>query len=150
MKVYEYIDLIDKQLKEQEAVYHNAAVKFGLSDSAMWILYMITGQRADVTQQVLCRQSSFAKQTINTAISNLVKNGYVSLEPISGAKNQKRIILTEKGRELTKSTTDILRGAEERAYSCLSEDELDVYLKMTEKITSSLRREIQTIETDDN
>ncbi len=150
MQVREYIDLIDIQVKEQNSVYHSAAVKFGLSDSAMWILYMVSELKENVTQQILCRQCFYPKQTINTAISNLIKNGYILLEPVHGARNQKRIILTDKGHELTSSTTDILRDAEERAYSHLSVQELEIYLKMTEKITSSLKSEIQAIEVKNN
>lgn len=33
-----YIELIEQQRKEQDAIYHNVAVKYGLSDTAMWVL----------------------------------------------------------------------------------------------------------------
>ena len=145
MEIYEYIKLIEKQRKEEDSVYHSTAVKFGLSDTAMWILYVLSEPDSCVTQQDLCRQGSFPKQTVNTAISNMVKNGYVTLEPIPGSRNQKRIVLTDAGRELTEGTMCKLRMAEERAYGALTVDELETYLAMTKRLTDSLKKEISKL-----
>ena len=145
MEIYEYIKLIEKQRKEEDSVYHSAAVKFGLSDTAMWILYVLSEPDSCVTQQDLCRQGSFPTQTVNTAISNMVKNGYVTLEPIPGSRNQKRIVLTDAGRELTEGTMCKLRMAEERAYGALTVDELETYLAMTKRLTDSLKKEISKL-----
>ena len=139
MEIYEYIKLIEKQRKEEDSVYHSAAVKFGLSDTAMWILYVLSEPDSCVTQQDLCRQ------TVNTAISNMVKNGYVTLEPIPGSRNQKRIVLTDAGRELTEGTMCKLRMAEERAYGALTVDELETYLAMAKRLTDSLKKEISKL-----
>ena len=138
MEIYEYIKLIEQQRKEEDSVYHSAAVKFGLSDTAMWILYVLSEPDSCVTQQDLCRQGSFPKQTVNTAISNMVKNGYVTLEPIPGSRNQKRIVLTD-------GTMCKLRMAEERAYGTLTVDELETYLTMTKRLTDSLKKEISKL-----
>ena len=145
MEIYEYIKLIEKQRKEEDSVYHSAAVKFCLSDTAMWILYVLSEPDSCVTQQDLCRQGSFPKQTVNTAISNMVKNGYVTLEPIPGSRNQKRIVLTDAGRELTEGTMCKLRMAEERAYGALTVDELETYLAMAKRLTDSLKKEISKL-----
>ena len=111
----------------------------------MWILYVLSEPDSCVTQQDLCRQGSFPKQTVNTAISNMVKNGYVTLEPIPGSRNQKRIVLTDAGRELTEGTMCKLRMAEERAYGALTVDELETYLAMTKRLTDSLKKEISKL-----
>lgn len=39
----------------------------------------------------------FPRQTVNSAIMNLVKIGYIKLEQIQGARNSKAVILTEQG-----------------------------------------------------
>ena len=145
MQIYEYIKLIEQQRKEEDSVYHSAAVKFGLSDTVMWITYVVSEPDSCVTQQDLCRQGSFPKQTVNTAISNMVKNGYVTLEPIPGSRNQKRIQLTDAGRELAERTVCRLCMAEERAYGALSADELETYLAMTKRLTDSLKKEISKL-----
>lgn len=145
MEIYEYIKLIEQQRKEEDSVYHSAADKFGMSDTAMWILYVLSEPDSCVTQQDLCRQGSFPKQTVNTAISNMVKNGYVTLEPIPGSRNQKRIVLTDAGRELAIIKVDNLRKAEEKAYGALTFDELETYLALSKRLTDSLKKEISKL-----
>lgn len=141
MDIREYIELIEQQRKEQDAIYHNVAVKYGLSDTAMWVLYNIYLANDVITQQELCRQCFFAKQTVNTAITSLTKNGYVELENIPGTRNHKKILLTAKGTQLTEVTIKPLVEAENNAYNVLNSEELKAYLDMTTRLTVSLREE---------
>ena len=141
MSIRNYIELIEQQRKEQDAIYHNVAVKYGLSDTAMWVLYNIYIAEETITQQELCRQCFFAKQTVNTAITSLVKNGYVELESIIGTRNHKRILLTEKGIRLADETIKPLVEAEDKAYAVLDSEEIKAYLEMTTRLTVSLREE---------
>lgn len=145
MKIREYINLIEQQIKEQDAIYHNVAVKFGLSDTAMWVLYLVSESEEPCTQQELCRQFSYAKQTIHTAITGLIKNGYVELEVIPGTRNQKKILLTGKGQELVRNKIALLIEAENLAYAVLSEEELKNYIEMTTRLTASLREETEKL-----
>ena len=145
MHIRNYINLIEQQRKEQDAVYHNVAVKYGLSDTAMWVLYNIYLAEDSITQQELCRQCFFAKQTVNTAITGLVKKGYVELESIAGTRNHKRILLTEKGKELADGTVKLLIEAEDKAYDVLSSEELEAYLDMTKRLTVSLHEETENL-----
>ena len=144
MEIAQYIDQIDQQQKEMDAVYHNAAVRYGLSDSAMWVLYMVSDE-GGCTQQDLCRQSFFAKQTVNSTIAKLVKNGLVRLEAIPGGRNRKQIWLTEAGRTLTAGSVDHIRAAEQRAYGQFSREELAAYLDMTTRLTAYLRAEMEKL-----
>lgn len=145
MDIRDYIELIEQQRKEQDAIYHNVAVKYGLSDTAMWVLYNIYLAEDVITQQELCRQCFFAKQTVNTAITGLIKNGYVELESIPGTRNQKKIMLTEKGVNLTEVTIKPLAEAEERAYEVLDSEEIKAYLDMTTRLTASLREKTEML-----
>ena len=145
MDIRKYIELIEQQRKEQDSIYHNVAVKYGLSDTALWVLYNIYGAKDVITQQELCRQCFFAKQTVNTAITSLIKNGYVGLESISGTRNHKKIILTEKGVSLAESTIKPLVEAEKNAYAVLNSEEIKRYLDMTTRLTVSLREETEKL-----
>ena len=145
MDIIDYIGQIEQQRKEQDFIYHNVAVKYGLSDTAMWVLYNVYESKDVITQQELCRQCFFAKQTVNTAITGLLKNGYVALEAIPGTRNQKKILLTAKGTALAESTIAPLMEAEARAYSALSREELESYLAMTTRLTVSLREETEKL-----
>lgn len=143
------IDLFIKQIeqfqKEQDSIYHNFAVKHGLSDTALWILYIISDKDNVYTQQELCRLCYYPKQTVNTSITKLVKLNYVALEVIPKTRNQKRVVLTEKGAELANCVVKPLVEAEKRAYSNLTEHELETYLELTARLTLSLHKEIEKI-----
>lgn len=136
-----FIQQIEQQMKAQDSFYHNVAVSFGLSDSAMWVLYHVTETSEVLTQQDLCRQNFSAKQTIHTAINGLVKNGFVELLPIPGTRNHKKILLTASGQALADRTVNRLKEAEQRAYSKLSDEELQTYLELTTHLTNRLREE---------
>lgn len=139
MDVEKYLIELEQLMKEQDSIYHNAAVKFGLSDTSMWILYHVTGDKSEYTQQELCRECCFPKQTVNTAIKNLVSDGYAELEEISGNRKSKRIRLTERGKQLAAVSTDKIKQIEFGAYGRFGIEELNFYLDMTRKLNDNLR-----------
>ncbi len=145
MDIKEFIIQIEQQRKEMDALYHSVAVKYGLSDTAMWILYLVSEDSDNMTQQDLCRQNCFAKQTINTAVDNLVKNGFLERIPIPRTRNHKKLRLTPTGRELANRTTENLKKAEENAYGRLSGAELQAYLDITGRLTAYLREETEKL-----
>ena len=121
------------------------AVKYGLSDTVLWVLYQVSEGDRDLTQQDLCRQNCFAKQTVNTAVNSLVKQGFLELIPIQGTRNHKKLRLTQTGRELANRTTRNLKRAEENAYGRLTEAELQAYLNITSRLNTQLREEMEKI-----
>ena len=145
MDIAKYILQIDQQRKEMDALYHSAAVKYGFSDTALWILYLVSESSGDMTQQDLCRQNCFAKQTINTAVNSLVKNGFLERIPIPGTRNHKKLSLTPAGWELANRTTGNLKKAEEAAYGRFTEAELQAYLDVKRRLTAYLREETEKL-----
>ena len=145
MDIREVIFRIERERKEQNAIYHSVAAKFGLTDTALWVLYCISEPDEDQTQQDLCRRGFYAKQTINTAIAGLAKNGFVELIPVPGTRNHKKIHLTPKGRELVDWTARPLKTAEENAYGRISEEELSAYLETASKLNEYLREETEKL-----
>lgn len=145
MDTRDFIIQIEQQRKEMDALYHSAAAKYGLSDTALWILYLVSEDSGELTQQSLCRQGCFAKQTINTAVNSLVKNGFLERIPIPGTRNHKRLRLTPAGRTLADSTTKNLKKAEENAYGRFTEAELQAFLSVKTRLTSYLREETEKL-----
>ena len=145
MEIRDVIFRIERERKEQNAIYHAAAAKFGLTDTALWVFYCISESDEDQTQQDLCRRGCYAKQTINTAIAGLAKDGFVELVPVPGTRNHKKIHLTAKGRALAERTAGPLKAAEEKAYGRLSEAELSAYLEAISKLNEYLREETEKL-----
>ena len=145
MNIAEYVRQIEQQQKEQDALYSAVAVRHGLSNTAQLTIYVISNADECWTQQRLCSEYSLPKQTVNTAVSTLVKQGHVRLDPIPGARNQKRIALTPSGWALAAAITDPLKAAEQRAYGRLSDAELQAYLETITKLTDYLRQETEQL-----
>ena len=145
MDITEFIKQIDQQRKELDSIYHGVAVKYGLSDTALWVLYLVSEDGGDLTQQDLCRQNCFPKQTINTAVNALAKNGLLERIPIQGTRNHKQLRLTAAGQELANRTTQKLKIAEETAYGRFTAAELQAYLNITRRLTAHLREETEKL-----
>ena len=145
MNIREVIFRIEQERKEQNAIYHAAAAKFRLTDTALWVFYCISESDEDQTQQDLCRRGCYAKQTINTAIAGLAKDDLVELIPVPGTRNHKKVQLTPNGRALTDGTVRALKAAEAHAYGRLSEAELSAYLETIGKLNEYLRDEIEKL-----
>ncbi len=133
MTIAEQIETLNQHLKETDAVYHNAAVRFGLSDSAFWILYAVSDPRRTYTQQELCDSWSYTKQTINSAIQSLIRRGYIVLEPVSSARNSKVVRLTEAGTAFSEQTVQLLWQADQQAFGRLTQEERQTFLALSEK-----------------
>ena len=72
---------------EINALYHEAAVKMGLSDSVQNILYVLCDQGSRCSQSEIGRLTGISRQTINSAIRKLERDGIVYLEQGQGRNN---------------------------------------------------------------
>lgn len=124
------LNRISKQIDE---LYHRFATGLGISDTMFWVLYCLCETDEIYTQNSLAELWGIPKQTINSAINNLVKGGYVYLEQIAAARNSKAIHLTEKGTAFCQDTIIHVLNAEQRAFSQLTECERQTFLALSEK-----------------
>ncbi len=119
--------------KEIDDVYHMLALKFGLSDSAMWILCTMREAKRELTQSEIAQEMSMSRQTVNSAIKNLEKQGYLRLEAVSGDRRNKILSFTEEGEIFVKRTVDRVLSLEHQVFENLEVEE-------QEKITQILRK----------
>lgn len=110
-------------LKETDAIYDNLAKQSGLSDCAFWIMYALRDSEGECTQKELCEQWTFSKQTVNSAIKNLEKNGYIVLTASNEDKRSKHIRLNEQGILFAKENIDFVFRLEELALLRMSPSE---------------------------
>ena len=72
---------LNRLYKRQDDLYHAYASHYGLSVTSFWILYALCGTEETYTQNMLAKMWHLPSQSINSAISSLVKAGYVRLWP---------------------------------------------------------------------
>ena len=135
------IEKINRLYKQQDELYHGLAVRFGVSDTALWVLYAVCSSAEPVAQYDLANAWFFPKQTVNSAIAGLEGAGMLSLVPLPGTRNRKNVLLTRAGREFCSRTVEPLLKAEERAFMRFSESERQEFVRLMEKQLACLREE---------
>ena len=128
---------------EIDAVYHEMALNFGLSDSAMRILYAVCDSGESCLLQEICRRSGVSKQTINSAIRKLEAEGIVYLEQAEG-KN-KNVCLTKEGKRLAKQTVIRIMEAENDIFASWTKEDVDKYLNLTEEFLTAMKKKAKDL-----
>jgi Transcriptional regulators len=131
--------------KETDELYHSLARRCGFSDCALWILYIVRESGEARTQRDICGTLFMSKQTVNSALKNLEKSGYIELAPCGGDKRNKRILLTDAGRRFAESSVDRIMAMEQRAFAHFSEEERGAFLLLFRKYAERLRQEAEAL-----
>lgn len=128
---------------EIDAAYHDAALKLGLSDSAMQVLYAICNNGESCLLSDICKLSGTSKQTINSALRKLEAEDVVYLESFNG--KQKRVCLTENGKVLVKNTVVRLIEIENAIFGSWTKEDQDMYLALTQRYLASFKEKIREL-----
>ncbi|ANU45483.1 MarR family transcriptional regulator [Enterocloster clostridioformis] len=130
-------------MSEIDTAYHDAALKLGMSDSAMLVLYTLCScggecMLGDIT-------SGASKQTINSALRKLESEGIVYLEVFEGRK--KKVYLTEKGRQLARDTVLRVIEAENEIFASWSDEEKSIYIDLTQRYLADFKEKVKELRT---
>ncbi len=137
-----YLNEYNQIYTEINDIYHEAARKMHLSDSAFDILYGIYDMGDDCQQRDICKASCMPKQTVHSSISKLEKDGYLTL--VSGKGRNKYIRLTDSGKELIEKKLLPLIRIENEAFNCMTAEECAQMLALNKKYAQALRRGLST------
>ncbi len=128
-------------ISETNAAYHEAALKLGMSDSIMQILYTICNSGDSCQLGEICSLSGISKQTVNSALRKLEAGEIVYLKASGGRK--KKVCLTDKGRALAAGTVVKLMEIENSILESWPKEEVEQYLKLTRKYLEALREKMR-------
>lgn len=126
-----------------DQLYHEAALKLGLSDSALAVLYTICGEGKPCPISLICRFAGMSKQTVNSALRKLENDGVIRLDAVDG--KQKSAVLTDKGKKLADATVSKIIAAENRIFESWTEQERTEYIHLTQKYLNEFRNEIDKL-----
>lgn len=127
-----------------DVVYHQAARRLEVTDSAMYVLYRLYELGDGCLLQDICREAGISKQTINSALRKLEGEGVLYLIPEGG--KAKRVRLTEAGKARVEQTAARLYSAECGAMAGWTPEEIETHLRLMAKYIDALRREIDKME----
>lgn len=128
---------------EIDSVYHDAALRFGISDSAFQIIYTLYSEGGSCLIGDICAFSGMSKQTVNSALRKLEKDGIVILAHYDGKK--KNVIFTDSGVAFAADTVARVIDTENRIFSGWGEENAELYINLTKKYLDEFRRDIKEI-----
>lgn len=128
---------------EINALYHEAAVKMGVSDSVQNILYVICEKGDRCLQSDISKLTGISRQTINSAIRKLEKDGIVYLE--QGKGRNTIVCLTEKGKQFASEKIYPLYEIENKIWNEWTAEEQEQYLLLTQKYRDALKKYLNAI-----
>lgn len=122
---------------EMDGLYHTLAVRAGLSDSALDILYALCVLGDGCLQRDVCALSFTSKQTIHSSIRKLEGEGLLRLQP--GQGRDMHIRLTDQGKRLVQERIHPILSLELKAMELLSPEERKSFLRLTRQYVSNFR-----------
>lgn len=132
---------LNRLYKRVDKIYSGLAMRFGLTDTAFWILYAVSHAEEPLTQHDLCSAWFYPAQTINSAVSSLLKKGLLRLEVIPDTRKRKNILLTDEGKAIVCRTMDHVDEIERNAFNKFTEEERELYLSLFKRHLENLERE---------
>lgn len=117
--------------KELEDIYHEIALKAGISDSAFAILYTLMEFGDGCLQKDIAEYYSTSKQTINSSIKKLAAKGLILLQ--KGKGRNMHVYLTAQGRQFTEEKIAPVLALENSIFTEMSPEESREFLRLTKK-----------------
>lgn len=137
VKRYNYV------MNEINAIYHDAAIRMGISDSVQNILYVICENGDRCLQSEIYKQTGISRQTINSAIRKLEKDGIVYLK--QGQGRNTIVCLTDAGKEVADKKARPLIKIENEIFDEWTEEESHMYQELTERYRDSLKKKLDAL-----
>lgn len=124
--------------RELDEMYHEIALKTGLSDSAFSILYAMAELGDGCLQTEIARYHSLSVQTVHTSAKNLEKKGYLYFQ--KGRGREMHLYLTEAGKRLTEEKIRPVLDLENSTFAQMSQRECEQLLHLTETYMELFRK----------
>lgn len=129
--------------KEYNELYHDVALRLGISDSALSIFYILYDLGDGCLQKDICYEAYASKQTVNSSIRKLEREGYLYLTP--GRGRDKHIHLTQAGRGFVEKYIVPVVQKENEAFMALGLEEQQELLRLTRTYISSLKEKLNEL-----
>lgn len=128
---------------EIDAAYHEAAVRLGLSDSTLLILYILCGSGGGCLLGDIVRLSGISKQTLSSALRRLEADNSIVTETLEGRKKQVR--LTQSGRHFAEKTAGRLIQIENEIFSSWSAADRNAYISLMQRYLSAFKEKAKKL-----
>lgn len=101
-------------------------------------LHFLLAQTEDVFQKDIEEEYSIRPSTATELLKQMEKNGLILRQPVPYDNRLKRIVLTDKALTYRKQVVEDLTALEETLVSGISEEDLEVFFNVIEKMMDNL------------
>ena len=129
--------------REIDDLYHEIALKLGISDSAFLIFYTIVECGGGCLQIDIANRYSISKQTISSAVRKLEAQGFIVLK--KGHGRDRHICLTEDGTRFVNERMIPVMQAENSVFSEMTPEEVKELLDLSRKYEVILRKKFNEL-----
>ncbi len=144
MQLKKELRKLNYMVSEIGGLYHEAAVKAGVSDSVHSILYVLCDENYRCLQSEIYKQAGISRQTVNSAIRRLERDGIVYLEEGSGRNTV--VCLTEEGVKFAKDKIEPIYKIENEIFDEWDEKDVEAYLALTAKYRDVLKSKLEQLD----
>ena len=112
----------------------------GLTRMQNWIIgYLRRNEGTDVFQSDIERDFEITGATATNILKRMERDGLITREAISTDRRKKRIVLTERSVQISNEVLELFERNEKRMRQGLSEEELDVFFSVADRIRDNLQ-----------
>ena len=97
-EAYRLLQEVNQKIIQMRSVYSEWSKRNGLSYHKLLVYYTLYHD-PECTQAKICNQYFLPKQTVHSIVMAMQREGLVTLEPSASSGREKRIVLTDWGRE---------------------------------------------------
>ena len=101
-------------------------------------LHFLLSQTGDVFQKDIEEEYSIRPSTATELLKQMEKNGLIVREPVAYDNRLKKIVLTERALRYRQQVIDDLTALDERLIKDISKKDLQVFVKVVEKMMDNL------------
>lgn len=106
------------------------------------IRYLYENQERDVFQRDIEKAFSISRSMVTVTLQLMEKNGLIRRESVAQDARLKRIVLTQKARDLHRQIEADIIAFESNLARGISEEEQEVFLRVAKKMQENLREDL--------
>ena len=135
--------LVHDVSRMRRTLFDQAMKPLGITRSQWWVLTQLSRHpRHGMLQTELARDLDVGKVTVGGLIDRLEAAGYVRREPDRDDRRAKRVLVTDRGREILDQMVSVGKGLNETILASLPRVDIEVAERALEVMKDNIRRAI--------
>ena len=138
MDRYSFFRQLGEAVYRIDGAYDVFSKSAGIKPNMLWLLSALNdGQKHSQSQ--ICWDWHFPKTTVNTLVKELERKGYVTLNPVPGARRELFVELTEEGKRYADAILQPVYEAEKQLFQKYFGDHDPAFVKQLHDFSTAMK-----------